>query len=576
MKALYTLGFISVLLLSACTTTYNTHVYPDDVYYSSRNNEPSSNEIIMEEPSNVNPEPDYSTSEIIEDENGDTYVTNNYYEGDNYRFYNEDDNDYYYTSRIRRFHRPYSGFSYWGSCYTDYYWYTYNPSYYGVSIYVGWGQPWYSRPYYWHRPYYSHCGWYHPYYSYNYYSPYYPSYYYSYNPYSWGYNPYGWGYNPYGWGYNPYYGYGGYYSGYSGHGYYGHGNNDYGYSSTYDPTDYYYGHRGSTASNTGVTSDRSNIEFGKTGNTVAGNQDAYTGRKDSKEKEIGMNQANNADSRDLAVKNNDDKEVTPEKGARTLIDKEAKDRDVKSMGFGENMDDNKSNTNTGRNPVENKVSKGTDVRTSPRTYQPYQKEERKNVGVSKTYSNTNTYKQPVRNYSTPDRSGREFERTQPKQENKPERNYNPGKSYEYKSEPSRNNDRQEIKKPENNYQYNYREPEQKQENNYQRSEPKKSDNQNNYSQPERKQEPAKNNSTPQRNYEKPKSYSAPSRESSPSKSYSAPSQKSSSKNSYSAPSRSNNSSSKSSNSGSNSGSSRSNTSSSKSSGSSSSGSNRRK
>lgn len=62
----------------------------------------------------------------------DVIVENNYYYGDGDYIY-----DYYYASRIRRFHKPYVSYSYYNSYYTDCYWYTYEPSYRGMSIYLG-------------------------------------------------------------------------------------------------------------------------------------------------------------------------------------------------------------------------------------------------------------------------------------------------------------------------------------------------------------------------------------------------------------------------------------------------------
>ncbi|MCD6564336.1 MAG: hypothetical protein J7K53_00175 [Bacteroidales bacterium] len=62
----------------------------------------------------------------------DVIVENNYYYGDGDYIY-----DYYYASRIRRFHKPYVSYSYYNSYYTDCYWYTYEPSYWGMSIYLG-------------------------------------------------------------------------------------------------------------------------------------------------------------------------------------------------------------------------------------------------------------------------------------------------------------------------------------------------------------------------------------------------------------------------------------------------------
>lgn len=151
-----------------------------------------------------------------EDENGNTRITNNYYNGDNYD-YNNEYYDYEYSSRIRRFHRPYGGYGYYDNCYTNYYWYDYNPYNYGVSVYTSYGW-WYPRPWGWNVGW-SWGGWYT----------------------SWGWNTMGWGWNrPYGW-------YGSsYWAGYN------HGYNDGFYAgnyyNSYDRNSYYYGHRGNTSS----------------------------------------------------------------------------------------------------------------------------------------------------------------------------------------------------------------------------------------------------------------------------------------------------------------------------------------
>lgn len=101
-------------------------------------------------------------------------VINNYY---NY--------DYYYASRINRFHRSYATFSYYAPVFTDTYWYSYQPYTWGMTIYGGgrigvgvmynypiyysyWEAPWYigwnygwSGGYYWgYDPFYT--SWYSP------------------------------------------------------------------------------------------------------------------------------------------------------------------------------------------------------------------------------------------------------------------------------------------------------------------------------------------------------------------------------------------------------------------------------
>ncbi len=139
--------------------------------------------------------PDYSDSNQYTDGQGDTYVTNNNYYGgdDEYVYYEDDDYDYYYSSRIRRFHRPYNGFGYYGGCYVDNYWYNPDPFFWGSNIY--------ASSFYRPRPFISiNWGWG------NFYRPWrHNHYHYSsfYNPYTYGHNPYGaYGYtNGY---YNPY------------------------------------------------------------------------------------------------------------------------------------------------------------------------------------------------------------------------------------------------------------------------------------------------------------------------------------------------------------------------------------
>ena len=50
---------------------------------------------------------------------------------------NEYENHYYdsYSSRIRRFHRPMIRSNYYGSIYSDYFWYNHDPFYYGTNFY---------------------------------------------------------------------------------------------------------------------------------------------------------------------------------------------------------------------------------------------------------------------------------------------------------------------------------------------------------------------------------------------------------------------------------------------------------
>ncbi len=108
---------------------------------------------------------------------GARVIINNYYDGYG--------SDYYYSSRINRFHRSYAVFDYYSPVFTDSYWYDYNPFSWGISIYGGgFGMRLGYSPYYYSPYYYS---WYDPYY----YDPYYYSSYWGYYPryYSYWYAP---------------------------------------------------------------------------------------------------------------------------------------------------------------------------------------------------------------------------------------------------------------------------------------------------------------------------------------------------------------------------------------------------
>jgi len=81
------------------------------------------------------------------------------------------DYDYFYSSRIKRFHSSYTSFSYYAPVYSETYWYSYQPKTWGLSIYdrpgygagivysawqpswnysnYGWEQAYFSNSYYW-------------------------------------------------------------------------------------------------------------------------------------------------------------------------------------------------------------------------------------------------------------------------------------------------------------------------------------------------------------------------------------------------------------------------------------------
>lgn len=262
MKAINYILAIAVLTLSACSSGYQATSSHDDIYYES--NDKYLNDYSYEE------EETYQEVEETKQDQGQSTMTNKYESSDPYsgqeaapesetyrdgsgttviNNYYDAPYDYYYSSRIRRFHRPYTGFGYYSGGYTDYR--RYDPYYNGVSIYFSWGTPWYATTPGYYR--YFH----YPYHSYHYNS-------WRYDPW---YSPYGYGgsYGSYGSGYRHGYSHGfydGYYYGSSP--YYG-GYSQYGYSenSGYNPTEYHYGPRYAMSSNSGMREGRSEVKYGK-------------------------------------------------------------------------------------------------------------------------------------------------------------------------------------------------------------------------------------------------------------------------------------------------------------------------
>lgn len=183
------LGFIILSFVS-----YQTFAQFDDVYY-----DPKKDGV------------DYNQRSVVKTVQTDNnnYSDDGYYDDDEYDYYDNED-DYTYTRRIQRFHRPNAGFNYFDPFYNDVvfydpFWSWNSPSY----MYNDWGWRRRFAPYYYNRPnfwmgagYNSFTfisigggGWNDPYYS-------------PWN--SYGYNNYGynnWGCNNYGWGNNYHNGY---------------------------------------------------------------------------------------------------------------------------------------------------------------------------------------------------------------------------------------------------------------------------------------------------------------------------------------------------------------------------------
>ncbi|MDP4266914.1 MAG: hypothetical protein Q8880_05725 [Bacteroidota bacterium] len=241
-----------VISVSSCTNNLYQSRYQDDIYYSSKDkisnqtsvpqhdNQQINNQTVINDQNSIadqnssnynvnnsdiigsnyqsgNDSLNYSASntEYYSNNNlsdqwsyrdttkGNTYITNNYY---------DDYYDYAYTARLKRFYHP-SYFGYYDSYYTDLYWYTYDPFFWGTSIYLGYN--WWLPSFYFGISPFWHWGFYSSFYVPYYYSP------------AYGHYPGHYGYN-----HNRYY--------------YGSRNNTYYYNS-YDKTSHYNGARGTNA-----------------------------------------------------------------------------------------------------------------------------------------------------------------------------------------------------------------------------------------------------------------------------------------------------------------------------------------
>lgn len=220
MKTKLTLFIISILFLSACSTTYYSSIPYDDVYYNGQA-QVANNQVDNSQ---------YSEAEVYEGEYESEYLEGEqegYQDEYEYPSYYNDFDAYYnylFSARLRRFHRPYYSFGYYNNYFTNMYWYELNPYVWGSSIYLNTG---------WMLPY-EYGGW-----SGNFYAGL-----------SWGFGGYGMGwpyYNhgwPYGYGHYNYYGMGyGMYSPFYGYGYYNPFHyHDYYYNSR-DSYSQYYRHR---------------------------------------------------------------------------------------------------------------------------------------------------------------------------------------------------------------------------------------------------------------------------------------------------------------------------------------------
>lgn len=173
--------FIITLVLGGCATSiYHTREF-DGIYYTPRSTgtaerNPQSN--LPRETRDDFAAPQANQREIAEDAQYQYYEYSDqepmeYREEDSYEQrqwrYTESQSDFSYAARIRRFHRPNYSWAYFDPWFTNMYWYTHDPMYFGVSIYAGHGalgffypgfmfnHPtfyWYSwvTPFHWYSP----------------------------------------------------------------------------------------------------------------------------------------------------------------------------------------------------------------------------------------------------------------------------------------------------------------------------------------------------------------------------------------------------------------------------------------
>ena len=137
--------FLSLLFIfSSCITIETTSSgFKDEIYYTADQYSQVAEKEEQEQQSFE--EDQVQDSDDNEENYYDEYSSDDYY-------------DYGYSVRLRRFHGPTFGFSYYNNYYTNSFWYSGYPAHCGVSIYYGYN--------FWNPHYYD------PFYSYYAYSPY--------------------------------------------------------------------------------------------------------------------------------------------------------------------------------------------------------------------------------------------------------------------------------------------------------------------------------------------------------------------------------------------------------------------
>ena len=321
-------------------------------------------------------------SEYEQTDDGKTII-NNYYLSE------DDEYDFYYSSRFRRFHTPYYGYGYYDPWFSDMYYYTYDPFFWGTSIYFG--------------TYWGGFGFY------NYYSPF--------SYYRWGY--------PY-----SYYGsyYAGYYDGYWGSHYYnGDYYNNYGRGS-------YYGHRSSRSSISPYGSSRSDgLSARKTSNSYdpvyrasgrysessrtvsASEQRSSNVRSDSRSQEISRSSSQTGTRSAETTTRSAESRTYVRPSSRDYTPSYTKPRTTTSPGYNRSTSTYKSssaestgsdrNSNTYTRPSSTSRSSGSATYSRPSAV-PQNNNSRtsSSSAVSSPSSGTSGYSAPSRSYSSPSRS----------------------------------------------------------------------------------------------------------------------------------------------------------------------------
>jgi len=158
MKTQILLTTAGLLLLGSCTTTRFVAEEFDGIYYIPR----------AEPNQEVQEYYVYSDEKTLQQR---TYqYADEYYYAERRYFDPSIRHDFSFAARIRRFHRPMHGWSYFDPWFTNMFWYTHNPLYFGVSIYHGFGSLAFHFPAFmhlypafywdaWHSPFHWHSPW---------------------------------------------------------------------------------------------------------------------------------------------------------------------------------------------------------------------------------------------------------------------------------------------------------------------------------------------------------------------------------------------------------------------------------